>query len=82
MTIGKTFSGKDQAPTIGDNVVIFAGAKIIGAVDIGNNVVVGANAVVTKDVPDNYVVGGIPAKVISRDSSKCFDKELAYLFAR
>lgn len=53
------------SPIIGDNVTIFAGAKIIGGVRIGNNVVVGANAVVTKDVPDNAVVAGIPARVLS-----------------
>lgn len=53
------------APVIGDNVTIFEGAKIIGGIRIGNNVVVGANAVVTKNVPDNAVVGGIPARVLS-----------------
>ena len=40
------------------------GCKIFGSVRIGNNVTVGANAVVTKDIPDNAVVGGVPAKVI------------------
>lgn len=53
------------SPVIGNNVLLFAGAKIIGNVNIGNNVVVGANAVVTHDVPDNAVVVGIPAKVIN-----------------
>ena len=52
-------------PVIGDNVVAYAGAKIIGNVHVGNNVVIGANAVVTKDVPDNAVVVGVPAKVIN-----------------
>lgn len=42
------------------------GAKIIGGIHVGNNVVVGANAVVCKDVPDNVVVGGVPAKVIKK----------------
>ena len=41
------------------------GCKIFGSVRIGNNVTVGANAVVTKDIPDNAVVGGVPAKVLS-----------------
>ena len=49
---------------IGDNCYFGAGAKIFGPVRIGNNVVVGANAVVTKDIPDNAVVGGVPAKII------------------
>lgn len=53
-----------SAPMIGDNVVIYAGAKIIGGVHIGNNVTVGANAVVTKDIPDNCVVAGVPARII------------------
>lgn len=52
-------------PKIGDNVIIFPNAVIIGGISIGNNVVVGAGAVVTKDVPDNAVVAGVPAKIIS-----------------
>jgi serine O-acetyltransferase len=52
-------------PVIGDNCILFAGAKVIGNVILGNNVIVAANAVVTKDVPDNAVVGGIPAKILS-----------------
>lgn len=56
----------DKRPVVGDNIVFGAGSKILGGVIIGNNVVVGANAVVTKSVPDNVVVGGIPATVISK----------------
>lgn len=55
-----------KTPTIGDNVICGAGAKIIGGIKVGNNVVIGANAVVNKDVPDNCVVAGIPAKIIKR----------------
>lgn len=44
------------------------GAKIFGEVTIGNNVIIGANAVVVKDIPDNCVVGGIPAKIIRKIS--------------
>lgn len=58
------------APTIGDNVVMYAGSKIVGKVKVGNNVVIGANAVVVKDVPDNAVVVGVPAKVVSLNASK------------
>jgi serine O-acetyltransferase len=54
------------APNIGDNVTVFTGARIIGGVKIGNNVYVGANAVVVKDIPANSVVGGVPAKIIKR----------------
>lgn len=75
VTIGHVYGGKREGyPTIGDNVVIFAGAKVIGKVTIGNNVVIGANAVVTKDIPDNSVCAGIPAKVISNDSKHATGK--------
>ncbi|MDT0603814.1 serine O-acetyltransferase [Thalassotalea castellviae] len=57
---------KGQAPVLGENIFIGAGAKIIGGVTIGNNVKIGANAVVVKDVPDNVTVVGIPAKVVSK----------------
>ncbi|HAX95805.1 MAG TPA: serine acetyltransferase [Prolixibacteraceae bacterium] len=56
-------------PVIGDNVYIGPGAKIIGNVNIGNNAAIGANCVVTKDVPENGVVVGVPGKVISMDGS-------------
>ena len=52
------------APIIGDNVFIGAGAKIIGNIHIGNNVKIGANAVVTKDVPDNSTIIGNPGRII------------------
>lgn len=58
------------SPIIGNNVLLFAGAKIIWNVRIGNNVVVGANAVVTHDVPDNAVVEGIPTTVINYNSKE------------
>ena len=61
VTIGFTRNG---CPTIGNNVSIFAGAKVLGPVTIGDNAVIAANAVVTKDVPANAVYGGVPAKLI------------------
>lgn len=65
VVIGNKYLNSDSSwVTIGDNCYIGLGAKIFGEVKIGNNVTIGANAVVTKDVPDNAVVGGIPAKVI------------------
>ena len=45
-------------------MTIYAGAKVLGGVTVGDNVVVGANAVVTRDVPSNSVVAGIPARII------------------
>lgn len=52
------------APTIGSRVEIGAGAKILGRITLGDDVIVGANAVVTHDVPRGAVVGGVPARVI------------------
>jgi serine O-acetyltransferase len=57
------------APKIGNNVYIGPGAKLFGEIKVGNNVAIGANAVVNKDIPDNVTVGGIPAKIISQNSS-------------
>ena len=50
---------------IGNNVDMTIGSKIIGGVTIGSNVIVAPNSVVVKDVPDNAVVSGIPAKILS-----------------
>ena len=52
-------------PKIGDNCILTCGAKIIGGITIGNNVLIGAGAVVTNDIPDDGVAVGIPAKVIN-----------------
>lgn len=60
----KTLEGDDSWVTIGDNCYIGLGVKIFGQVTIGNNVSIGANAVVTHDIPDNAVVGGVPARVL------------------
>ncbi len=49
---------------VGDNCYFGLGAKIFGPLRIGNNVTIGANSVVTKDIPDNAIVGGIPAKIL------------------
>lgn len=55
-----------DVPTIGDNVSLSTGCKVFGLIEIGNNVVVAPNAVVVKDVPDNCIVGGVPARVINK----------------
>lgn len=67
------FAGRGDrygAPEVGDFVYVGAGAKVIGKIRIGNHAAIGANAVVTRDVPDDAVVAGIPAKVISMKSSR------------
>jgi serine O-acetyltransferase len=69
-TIGYASRGTQKGyPIIGDNVYIGAGAVIIGNIKIGNNAIIGANCVVTKDVPDKAVVVGVPGKVISYNGS-------------
>lgn len=55
-----------KRPVIGDNVTLGANVTIIGDVHIGNNVIIGAGSVVVKNVPDNCVVAGNPAKVIRK----------------
>lgn len=52
-------------PAIGNGVTLYSGAKIIGAIELGNNVTVGANAVVLESVPDGATVVGVPARVVS-----------------
>lgn len=63
VTVGRQLD-PSGVPRIGDDVYISAGARILGDITIGNNVIVGANAVVINDVPDNSIVAGVPAKVI------------------
>lgn len=62
--IGNSHHSEDEKPIIGNNVSFGPGAKVLGKVVIGDNSVIGANAVVTKDIPANSFCVGIPAKVI------------------
>ncbi len=67
VTLGGT--GKESGkrhPTIEDNVMIGAGAKILGNITIGKNAKIGANAVVLEDVPANATVVGVPAKIVKK----------------
>ncbi len=79
VTIGQGSRGPRKGiPQIGDNVYIGPGAKLVGNVKVGNNVAVGANCVVTKDVPDNGVVVGVPGKVISFKGSEGYVEHTEY----
>ncbi len=62
--------GKGGRPKIGDNVQLGANVVIIGGVNVGNNVIVGAGSVVVKDIPDNCVVAGNPARIIRHINNK------------
>ena len=65
VTLGGTkWEKKKRHPTINDNVIIGAGAKVLGPISVGKNSKIGANSVVTKNVPSNSTVIGIPARVI------------------
>lgn len=55
-----------QTPVIGDNCKVYCGAKIIGGIHIGNNVTIGAGAVVVKDIPDDSTVVGNPARIVGK----------------
>lgn len=66
VTVGRRHTGQRTAPVIGNRVDIGAGAKILGAIHIGDDVVIGANAVVLKDVPANSIAVGVPARILPR----------------
>jgi serine O-acetyltransferase len=67
VTLGGTSLAKGKRhPTLGSNVVVGTGAKILGAIEVGDNSRIGANAVVVRDVPPNSVVVGVPGHVVVR----------------
>lgn len=71
VTLGGT--GKEQGkrhPTIGNNVVIGAGANVLGNIHVGDNVSIGANAVVLRDVPANSTVVGVPGRIARREGKR------------
>lgn len=55
VTIGKNGHGADDLPTIGNNVIIYTNAVVVGKVHIGNNVIISANTVVKHDIPENFI---------------------------
>lgn len=73
VTIGWAGRGeKSGVPVLGDRVFIAPGAKVFGKITIGNDVAIGANAVVNKSLPNDAVAAGIPAKILSYDGSRDF----------
>ena len=61
VVVGLRRVDEPSAPVIGNNVDIGAGAKVLGPIKVGDNVVIGANAVVIRDVPDDCIAAGVPA---------------------
>lgn len=77
VTLGGT--GKEQGkrhPTLGDNVMVSAGAKVLGSFKIGDNSKIGAGSVVLEEVPPNSTVVGVPGHVVKRDNVRLPQEEL------
>lgn len=77
VTLGGT--GKEHGkrhPTIGDNVMISAGAKVLGSFKVGENSKIGAGSVVIEEVPPNCTVVGVPGRVVKRDNKRLVCEEL------
>ncbi len=80
VTLGGT--GKDKGkrhPTLGDNVMVGSGAKVLGPFKVGDNVKIAAGAVVLDPIPDNCTAVGVPAKVIKRDGKRVTEKPVQEL---
>lgn len=74
VTLGGTGKEKGKRhPTIGNNVVISAGAKVLGSIKIGDNVKIGAGSVVLRDVPSNCTVVGVPGRIVVRNGKNIAD---------
>ncbi len=77
VTLGGT--GKDKGkrhPTLGDNVLVGSGAKVLGPFTVGNNVKIAANAVVLNAIPDNCTAVGVPARVVKRNGEKISERKV------
>lgn len=83
VTLGGTGKEKGKRhPTLGNNVVVGAGAKILGAIRIGNYAKIGANAVVLEPVPDYSIVVGVPGKIIKKRVARFLDEGIVEGMAR
>lgn len=77
VTLGGT--GKDKGkrhPTLGDNVLVGSGAKVLGPFKVGNNVKIAANAVVLSAIPDDCTAVGVPARVVKRNGEKVHEHKV------
>jgi len=72
---GTSLERKKRHPTIGNNVIIGSGAKILGPFMVGDNSKIGSGSVVVKEIPPNSVVVGVPGRVIYRDGKKVTDMD-------
>ena len=71
VTLGGTGKEKGKRhPTLGSNIVVGAGAKVLGNITVGDNSYIGANAVIIEDVPPNATVVGVPGRVTRQDGKK------------
>ena len=81
VTLGGT--GKDKGkrhPTLGDNVMVGSGAKILGPFKVGSNYKIAANAVVQEEIPENCTAVGVPARIVRRDGQKlCNDMDQVHI---
>lgn len=83
VTLGGTSWKKGKRhPTLGDNVVVGAGAKVLGPIELGDGVRVGSNAVVVKDVAKNLTVVGIPGRIVAQAASETEDNSPRKEFAK
>lgn len=79
VTLGGTNRGaRKGCPHIGNQVYIGPGAKVIGGVRVGDHAAIGANSVVTRDVPENAVVVGVPARIISQNGAQDYVERIDY----
>ncbi|SFJ88708.1 serine O-acetyltransferase [Paenibacillus sp. UNC496MF] len=75
VTLGGTGKEKGKRhPTIGNNVVIASGAKVLGSFKVGDNVNIGANSVVLREVPESSTVVGIPGRIVKRNGARVSDR--------
>ncbi|GAB3108928.1 serine O-acetyltransferase [Pseudomaricurvus hydrocarbonicus] len=76
VTLGGAGGDKDGAPVIGDDVYLGTGTKVIGPVNVGKNVITGANSVVVKHVAEGQTVVGIPARPIGENAQSLHEMQI------